>query len=68
MCLDQGDSHSLEDVQAFLVALFAGARREHRLPLYHHFTCAIDTENIKVVFNAVKGTLLQRNLETLMLQ
>ncbi|KAK4307406.1 hypothetical protein Pmani_020835, partial [Petrolisthes manimaculis] len=39
-----------------------------RRPLFHHFTTAVDTENIKVVFNSVKDTILQRNLETLMLQ
>lgn len=32
-------------------------------PLYTHYTCATDTENIKVVFKAVKDTLLQDNLE-----
>ena len=48
--------------------MFTAARREHKLPLFHHFTCAIDTENIKVVFNGVRDTILQRNLDTLMLQ
>ncbi|XP_037073725.1 guanine nucleotide-binding protein subunit alpha-12-like [Pollicipes pollicipes] len=64
----QGDSHKLEDVQSFLLQMFVDVRREHKLPLFHHFTTAIDTENIKVVFNAVRDTILQRNLDTLMLQ
>ncbi|XP_043195533.1 guanine nucleotide-binding protein subunit alpha homolog [Amphibalanus amphitrite] len=64
----RGNSHKLEDVQHFLVEMFTAARREHKLPLFHHFTCAIDTENIKVVFNGVRDTILQRNLDTLMLQ
>lgn len=37
-------------------------------PLFHHYTTAIDTKNITVVFNAVKDTILQRNLQSLLLQ
>ncbi|KAK9513046.1 hypothetical protein O3M35_001326 [Rhynocoris fuscipes] len=33
-----------------------------------YFPESVDTENIKVVFNAVKDTILHRNLESLMLQ
>lgn len=63
-----GDPHSLPDVQAFLLDMFAGVRREPKTTLYHHFTTAIDTHNIEVVFNSVKDTILNRNLESLMLQ
>ncbi|KAL9643755.1 hypothetical protein ABK040_002779 [Willaertia magna] len=31
--------------------------------IYTHVTCATDTENVKVVFNAVKNVILQKNLE-----
>lgn len=63
-----GNSHSIRDVQTFILAMFTGVKREHKKPLYHHFTTAVDTENIKVVFNSVKDTILVRNLEILMLQ
>lgn len=63
-----GDPHSLPDVQAFLLDFFRQAKRDPRKSLFHHFTTAVDTENIKVVFNAVKDTILHRNLESLMLQ
>lgn len=63
-----GDPHNLSDVQAFLLDFFRQAKRDPRKPLFHHFTTAVDTENIKVVFNAVKDTILHRNLESLMLQ
>ncbi|KAF0765318.1 guanine nucleotide-binding protein subunit alpha isoform X1, partial [Aphis craccivora] len=63
-----GDPHSLPDVQTFLLDFFRQAKRDPRKSLFHHFTTAVDTENIKVVFNAVKDTILHRNLESLMLQ
>lgn len=63
-----GNSHSIKDVQEFILAMFSGVKRDSRKPLYSHFTTAVDTENIKVVFNYVKDTILQRNLQSLMLQ
>lgn len=63
-----GDPHNLRDVQVFILNLFANVRREPKTTLYHHFTTAIDTHNIEVVFNSVKDTILNRNLESLMLQ
>ncbi|XP_063530994.1 guanine nucleotide-binding protein subunit alpha homolog [Cydia strobilella] len=63
-----GDPHNLADVQMFLLDMFANVRREPKTTLYHHFTTAIDTYNIEVVFNSVKDTILNRNLESLMLQ
>ncbi|XP_069023626.1 guanine nucleotide-binding protein subunit alpha-12-like [Embiotoca jacksoni] len=64
----RGDSRRLEDVQAFLVTSFSRKRRNRGKPLFHHFTTAIDTENIRFVFHAVKDTILQENLKDIMLQ
>ncbi|XP_050723295.1 guanine nucleotide-binding protein subunit alpha homolog isoform X2 [Eriocheir sinensis] len=65
-----GNPHDERCVQQFILHKFVEQRRgdNTRRPLFHHFTTAVDTENIKVVFNSVKDTILQRNLETLMLQ
>ncbi|KAJ3607651.1 hypothetical protein NHX12_024702 [Muraenolepis orangiensis] len=64
-----GPEHSLRDVQAFMVECFRGKRRDANLkPLYHHFTTAINTENIRLVFRDVKDTILHDNLKQLMLQ
>ncbi|PNF32014.1 Guanine nucleotide-binding protein subunit alpha-like protein [Cryptotermes secundus] len=63
-----GDPRNLSDVQAFILGMFTSVKRDPRKPLFHHFTTAVDTENIKVVFNAVKDTILHRNLESLMLE
>uniref|UniRef100_UPI0037E97E51 guanine nucleotide-binding protein subunit alpha-12a n=1 Tax=Semicossyphus pulcher TaxID=241346 RepID=UPI0037E97E51 len=64
----KGDPRRLEDVQAFLVQSFSRKRRNRGKPLFHHFTTAIDTENIRFVFHAVKDTILQENLKDIMLQ
>ncbi|KAI3360261.1 hypothetical protein L3Q82_014574, partial [Scortum barcoo] len=64
-----GDPTSLGDVQRFLVECFRKKRREQQQkPLYHHFTTAINTENIRLVFRDVKDTILHDNLKQLMLQ
>ncbi|XP_043090610.1 guanine nucleotide-binding protein subunit alpha-12a [Puntigrus tetrazona] len=64
----RGDPHRLEDVKAYLVQCFNRKRRNRSKPLFHHFTTAIDTENIRFVFHAVKDTILQENLKDIMLQ
>ncbi|ESN91492.1 hypothetical protein HELRODRAFT_96238 [Helobdella robusta] len=62
------DSKCLEDVQKFEVQLFDARWKDRTLPLFHHFTTAVDTENIKFVFSATRETILQNNIKTLMLQ
>ncbi|XP_052854710.1 guanine nucleotide-binding protein subunit alpha homolog isoform X1 [Drosophila gunungcola] len=64
-----GNPHSVLDVQNFILQMFMNVRRSNNSSrIYHHFTTAIDTRNINVVFNSVKDTILQRNLNALMLQ
>ncbi|XP_075151728.1 guanine nucleotide-binding protein subunit alpha cta [Haematobia irritans] len=63
-----GNPHSILDVQNFILQMFMSVRKAQQSRTYHHFTTAIDTRNITVVFNSVKDTILQRNLNALMLQ
>ncbi|XP_068440065.1 guanine nucleotide-binding protein subunit alpha-13-like [Clinocottus analis] len=64
-----GQDYDLPDVQAFMVECFRAKRRDAtQKPLYHHFTTAINTENIRLVFRDVKDTILHDNLKQLMLQ
>jgi hypothetical protein len=35
----------------------------HTKIIYPHITCATDTQNVNVVFNAAKSSILQHNLE-----
>lgn len=66
--LFRGDPLDIKDVQGFLLDMFDNVRRNRDRALFHHFTTATDTENIKYVFAAVKDTILQNNLRQLMLQ
>lgn len=63
-----GNPHSILDVQNFILQMFMSTRRNTHTTIYHHFTNAVDTQNIQVVFNSVKDTILKRNLSALMLQ
>lgn len=65
--LFRGDPRSLKDVKHFLVTLFNGRRAERSQPLFHHFTTAIDTRNIRHVFNDVQDTILRKNIQSLLL-
>uniref|UniRef100_A0A3B5KUI9 Guanine nucleotide binding protein (G protein), alpha 14 n=1 Tax=Xiphophorus couchianus TaxID=32473 RepID=A0A3B5KUI9_9TELE len=56
----KGDASS---AQRFIEKLYVQFHGKDSKPLYTHFTCATDTENIRVVFKAVKDTLFQDNLE-----
>lgn len=64
----RGDALALNDVQQFILNMFDESRRDRRKVMYHHFTTAVDTENIKYVFNAVRSTILRKNISELMLQ
>lgn len=64
----RGDPQDIKEVQGFLLDMFDNVRRNRDRALFHHFTTATDTENIKYVFAAVKDTILQNNLRQLMLQ
>lgn len=64
----QGNPRDIQSVKTFELYLFDSRRRERMKPLFHHFTTAIDTENIKHVFQDVKDTILHDNLRSLMLQ
>ncbi|XP_023685741.1 guanine nucleotide-binding protein subunit alpha-12-like [Paramormyrops kingsleyae] len=64
----RGNPRCLKHVQDYLVQSFNRRRRNRSRPLFHHFTTAIDTENIRFVFHAVKDTILQKNLKDIMLE
>merc|ERR1719219_1755344 len=64
----RGDPSSLEDVKKFVLFYFLSARRNTSKHLYHHFTVAIDTNNIRIVFKDVKDSILKKNLDALLLQ
>lgn len=64
----EGDPENLLDVQTFLVSQFHSRKRDDSRLLFHHFTTAVDTDNIRRVFDDVKDTILHKNIQVLMLQ
>ncbi|CAJ1070150.1 guanine nucleotide-binding protein subunit alpha-14-like [Xyrichtys novacula] len=56
----KGDAKSAED---FILQMYVDHHKGRHKSLYTHFTCATDTENIRVVFKDVKNTLFRDNLE-----
>jgi len=63
-----GNPRSVDDVKKFILSYFLSAKRYSERALYHHFTVAVDTNNIKIVFKDVKDTILKKNLDALLLQ
>jgi guanine nucleotide-binding protein subunit alpha-12 len=55
-------------VQSFIFGLFDSCRLNKDKTLIHHFTTAVDTENIKKVFKAVKMIILEENIKTILIQ
>lgn len=51
-----------EAARDFFLQLFLKRNHQMNKEIYHHVTCATDTSNIKVVFNACKDIILKDNL------
>ncbi|XP_068430931.1 guanine nucleotide-binding protein subunit alpha-14-like [Clinocottus analis] len=49
--------------QTFILQMYVERHSGHPKALYKHYTCATDTDSIRVVFRAVKDTLFRENLE-----
>lgn len=62
----EGDPKKLEHVQGFMAAMFDAVRRNTQQEFYHYFTTAINTKNIKVVFNIVKDSILSKHINEIM--
>jgi len=64
----KGNWKDLEDVKRFVLFYFLSAKQKTTRSLYHHFTVAINTNNIRIVFQDVKHSILKKNLDILLLQ
>jgi len=51
-----------EAARDFFLSLFLRRNMQLNKEVYHHVTCATDTSNIRVVFNACKDIILKDNL------
>jgi len=67
-----GNPFNQEDVKHFVLSLFlsqisSSSEQTFKKSIYHHFTIATNTENIRLVFHSVKDSILRKNLDELML-
>ncbi|KAL4004753.1 septin 6/8/11 [Sarotherodon galilaeus] len=58
-----GPRQDAETAKKFILNMYVEQHVGRHKALYTHYTCATDTENIRIVFKSVKDTLLQENLE-----
>ncbi|ROI74412.1 Guanine nucleotide-binding protein subunit alpha-14 [Anabarilius grahami] len=49
--------------QEFILKMYQEQNEDKDKTIYSHFTCATDTENIRLIFAAVKDTILRHNLK-----
>lgn len=58
-----GDHDYAESIQYLVNRFLALNRNQNGRQLYYHVTCATDTTNIQVVFNACKDIVLRENMK-----
>ncbi|CAM9099369.1 unnamed protein product [Phaeothamnion confervicola] len=58
----KGAEHDFDAGEAYFREKFMAANASGKL-VYTHVTCATDTENVRVVFNSCKDTILRSNLK-----
>lgn len=63
-----GDRFDAKQVQLFLLNKFDSVRKNRHRCFFFHSTTAIDTENIRTVFNDCKKVILEQNLRSLLMQ
>ena len=56
--------YSYDDGVKYFLNKFLQLNRQKDKDIYHHVTCATDTKNIEVVFNACKDIILKANMES----
>ncbi|KAF7217338.1 guanine nucleotide-binding protein subunit alpha-14 [Nothobranchius furzeri] len=60
-----GPKGDADAAKKFIQKKFVELHKNHHKPLYPHFTCATDTENIRIVFKSVKDTIFLENMDRL---
>nr|XP_003702528.1 PREDICTED: guanine nucleotide-binding protein G(q) subunit alpha isoform X6 [Megachile rotundata] len=58
-----GPQRNASTAREFILRMFVDLNPDSEKIIYSHFTCATDTENIKLVFCAVKDTIMQSALK-----
>ncbi|KAM9985378.1 hypothetical protein ACTFIZ_008906 [Dictyostelium cf. discoideum] len=60
-----GNDHSYEETSQFIKNKFYTTIKNSNKIVYHHFTCALDSRAIEVVFNSIQHSLLMNVAEIL---
>eukprot|EP01121_Diplochlamys_sp_Union-15-3_P000638 TRINITY_DN1053_c0_g2_i6.p1 TRINITY_DN1053_c0_g2~~TRINITY_DN1053_c0_g2_i6.p1 ORF type:complete len:144 (+),score=10.61 TRINITY_DN1053_c0_g2_i6:224-655(+) len=60
---DYDGDNSYDATSIFITNKFLAQNENPKKQIYPHCTCATDTNNVKVVFNAVKDTILHKALD-----
>lgn len=58
-----GPKNDPKAAQEFILKMYQEQNEDKDKTIYSHFTCATDTENIRLIFAAVKDTILRHNLK-----
>ncbi|CAN0220587.1 unnamed protein product [Scytosiphon promiscuus] len=58
-----GEPLDEEAGKAYFLSLFLKVNQNPEREVYHHVTCATDTENVNFVFNSCKDVILRSNLK-----
>lgn len=58
-----GPTKNFVSARDFIFGMFQMIWLEYRENMYHHFTQATDTKNVRVVFDVVKNDVLLRNIQ-----
>ncbi|XP_062844587.1 guanine nucleotide-binding protein G(q) subunit alpha-like [Trichomycterus rosablanca] len=58
-----GPKNDADRAMKFIQKMFEEINSEVGKRMYSHFTCATDTENIRLIFSAVKDTIMRIHLE-----
>ncbi|XP_032425264.1 guanine nucleotide-binding protein subunit alpha-11-like [Xiphophorus hellerii] len=61
----KGPQYDAESAKHFIHQMYIKLHKVQDKPLYTHFTCATDTENIRFVFKSVEDTILEEHLNHL---
>jgi GTPase SAR1 family protein len=60
---DYAGPNSYEDACLYIQDCFESVRADATRPIYTHITCATDKDNMRMVFNAVKDTVIRKSLQ-----
>eukprot|EP00051_Salpingoeca_urceolata_P010532 m.128841 g.128841 ORF g.128841 m.128841 type:complete len:354 (+) comp16748_c2_seq1:223-1284(+) len=59
----EGPDGNAAAAKEFILGLFQKQNKNPHKAIYHHFTCATDTSNIRHVFDAVSDIIVERHLQ-----